>query len=77
MAKEDIPRAFELFRRIGAQDTQGEGMGLAYVKTLVRLLGGRIWCTSEPGVGTTFSFSLPYTGQGISLNASDGERCRP
>jgi signal transduction histidine kinase len=59
MAKEDIPRAFELFRRIGAQDTQGEGMGLAYVKTLVRLLGGRIWCESEQGKGTTFSFSVP------------------
>ena len=59
MAKEDIPRAFEIFRRVGPQDVPGEGMGLAYVKTLVRLLGGRIWCESEPGVGTTFSFSLP------------------
>jgi PAS domain S-box-containing protein len=59
MAKEDIPRAFEIFRRVGSQDVPGEGMGLAYVKTLVRRLGGRIWCESEPGMGTTFSFSLP------------------
>lgn len=58
MAKEDIPKAFELFRRVGQQDVPGEGMGLAYVKTLVRLHGGRIWCDSEPGVGTLFTFTL-------------------
>jgi len=59
MAKEDIPKAFEIFRRVGRQDVPGEGMGLAYVKTLVRSLGGRIWCETEPGRGTTFSFTLP------------------
>ncbi len=62
MAREEIPRAFEIFRRVGRQDVVGEGMGLAYVKTLVRLLGGRIWCESEPGLGTTFSFTLPQAG---------------
>jgi PAS domain S-box-containing protein len=61
MAKEDIPRAFEIFRRVGKQDVAGEGMGLAYVKTVVRLLGGRIWCESEPGAGTKLSFSLPVS----------------
>ncbi len=63
MARDDIPRAFELFRRVGQQNVPGEGMGLSYVKTLVRLLGGRIWCESEPGKGTTFSFTLPLTGK--------------
>jgi PAS domain S-box-containing protein len=61
MSGEDIPKAFEIFRRVGKQDAPGEGMGLAYVKTLIRLLNGRIWCESEPGVGTTFSFSLPLS----------------
>jgi PAS domain S-box-containing protein len=59
IVKEDIPRAFEIFRRVGRQDVPGEGMGLAYVRTLVRLQGGRIWCESQPGIGTTFSFTTP------------------
>jgi PAS domain S-box-containing protein len=72
MAKEDIPRAFEIFRRVGAQDVPGEGMGLAYVKTVVRLLGGRIWCESEPGAGTTFSFSLPVNVEVNGMPLSTG-----
>lgn len=58
---DDLHKVFEIFRRAGKQDVQGEGMGLAYVKALVRRLGGQIWCTSEFGVGSTFSFSLPDT----------------
>jgi signal transduction histidine kinase len=58
MAQEDIPRAFEIFRRVGRQDVPGEGIGLAQVRTLVRLHGGRIWCESQLGVGTTFSFTI-------------------
>jgi signal transduction histidine kinase len=58
---EDTKRVFELFRRAGKQDIPGEGMGLTYVKTLVKRLGGRIWCESELGVGTAFSFSLPVS----------------
>jgi len=59
MASEDVPKAFHIFRRVGPQDVPGEGMGLAYVKTLLRSMGGRIWCESQAGVGTTFSISLP------------------
>jgi PAS domain S-box-containing protein len=61
IAKEDTQKVFELFRRVGRQDVPGEGMGLTYVNTLVRRLGGRIWCESEPGVGTAFSFTIPRT----------------
>lgn len=51
-------RVFKLFRRVGSF-ADGEGMGLAYVQTLVRRHDGRIWFESEEGVGTTFYISLP------------------
>jgi signal transduction histidine kinase len=59
IAKDDIPKVFEIFRRVGNQDVPSEGMGLAYAKTLVRRHGGRIWCESQLGAGTTFSFTIP------------------
>jgi PAS domain S-box-containing protein len=58
IAQEDMHKVFAPFRRAGKQDTQGEGMGLAYVQTLIRRLNGRIWCESELGKGTTFTFSI-------------------
>ena len=59
ISAEDMPKVFAPFRRAGAQDVPGDGMGLPYVQTLVRHHGGRIWCESELGVGSTFAFALP------------------
>jgi signal transduction histidine kinase len=56
---EDHDRVFDLFRRAGAQDQAGEGIGLAHVRALVRRLGGQITLTSELGIGTTFRVRLP------------------
>ncbi|MBF0128180.1 MAG: ATP-binding protein [Magnetococcales bacterium] len=61
IAPEEIGKIFILFQRAGRQDTEGEGMGLAYVRALARGLGGWISCESTPGVGTTFSVTLPTT----------------
>ena len=47
IAESDLERVFELFRRAGAQDQPGEGVGLAYVQPLVRNLGGEISVTSD------------------------------
>jgi signal transduction histidine kinase len=58
VVKEDMSKVFEPFRRAGRQDVSGEGMGLVYAQTLIRRHRGRIWCTSEPGVGTTFVFTI-------------------
>jgi signal transduction histidine kinase len=55
----DRERVFELFRRAGAQDRPGEGIGLAHVRALVRRLGGTIALRSEPGKGSTFTVTLP------------------
>jgi signal transduction histidine kinase len=59
IAAADISKVFDLFRRAGKPDIPGLGVGLAYVRALVRLHGGRIWCESEEGVGSTFSLMLP------------------
>jgi PAS domain S-box-containing protein len=59
IAGEDLPKIFEVFRRVGRQDVPGEGMGLSYVKAMVRRHGGRIWCESEPGGGSAFLFTIP------------------
>jgi signal transduction histidine kinase len=59
IAAHDMEKVFEIFRRAGRQDLPGEGMGLAYVKTLVRRQGGSIRCVSQPGEGTTFTFTIP------------------
>ena len=58
IAEEDMHKVFAPFRRAGKQDTPGEGMGLAYVQTLVRRQDGRIWCESALGKGSTFTFTI-------------------
>ena len=59
ISDQDKERVFELFRRAGAQDQPGEGIGLAYVQTVVRNLGGEIAVTSALDEGTTFRVILP------------------
>lgn len=55
----DHSRIFDLFRRAGLQDRQGQGIGLAHVRTLVRRLGGTITVSSELNKGSTFTVTLP------------------
>lgn len=59
IAEDDFERIFELFRRAGEQDQQGEGIGLAHVRSLIRNLGGDITVASELGKGSTFHLTLP------------------
>ncbi|MDH7513175.1 MAG: PAS domain-containing sensor histidine kinase [Clostridiales bacterium] len=58
----DLPKIFDKFTQFGRKDGPGEkgtGLGLSIVKGLVELHRGRIWAESEPGRGTTVTFSLP------------------
>ncbi|WP_375271038.1 ATP-binding protein [Sphingomonas sp.] len=57
----DHSRVFDLFRRSGAQDRPGEGIGLATVRALVFRLGGHIEVSSTLGEGATFRLTLPLT----------------
>jgi signal transduction histidine kinase len=59
IAEQDRERVFELFRRAGAQDQPGEGIGLAHVRMLVRNLGGQVSFTSSLDQGTRFRVILP------------------
>lgn len=52
-------KIFEPFKRLSHQESQGAGLGLATCKKIVESHGGRIWCESKLGEGTTFLFTLP------------------
>ena len=54
---EHYDRVFGLFNKLDVK-TDGTGIGLALVKRIVEVHGGRIWVQSEPGKGSTFYFTL-------------------
>ncbi|WP_300799147.1 ATP-binding protein [uncultured Alistipes sp.] len=61
IGKEDLPRVFERFYRTDkgrSREQGGTGLGLAIVKHIIEAHGERITVRSEPGVGSTFSFTL-------------------
>ncbi|GAA4542391.1 SpoIIE family protein phosphatase [Pseudonocardia xishanensis] len=62
VAESEMPRLFERFHRVTgvrSRSAEGSGIGLAMVRELVGLHGGRITAQSTPGVGTTFTVEVP------------------
>jgi len=62
ISKEDQKKLFQPFVQVDASTSrqfEGTGLGLALVKRFVGLHGGKVWIESEPGKGSTFTFTIP------------------
>jgi len=60
--KADQNKLFEKFYRAGnvlSVETEGTGLGLYLVRLIMDRFGGKVWCESTEGVGSTFLFALP------------------
>jgi signal transduction histidine kinase len=73
----DQARIFEEFQQAGTSQLQeGTGLGLALSRRFVELHGGRLWVESEPGKGSTFTFTLPRT-HGVVAAAESAATAAP
>lgn len=73
--KEDLAKLFTKFGRLESSyehssSTGGTGLGLYICKSLINMMKGRVWATSEGiGKGTTFIFTLPVASAKVLANA--------
>ena len=62
---DDLEKIFERFYRVDESRTRhtgGAGLGLAIVRRLVELHGGRVWAENRAGGGAVFTFTIPLWG---------------
>ncbi len=70
IAPADQERIFEEFQQAGQRE--GSGLGLALARSFVVLHGGELEVESEPGVGSTFTFTLPLQPASSGAGSIDG-----
>ncbi len=62
ISSEELPRIFDGFHQVhSTAASQGVGLGLTIVKKYLELIKGTIHVESEPGKGSTFTVTLPYS----------------
>jgi len=67
--KKDLEKIFEQFQQLKDAHTgnfSGVGLGLSIVKNYLELMRGDIQVESQPGVGSIFTFTLPYSIEPLS-----------
>jgi signal transduction histidine kinase len=74
IAPEDVVRLFDKYEQARSRATRGEkgtGLGLYITKQLVELHGGEIKVESEPGRGSTFSFTLSAARSAVKAESQE------